>query len=528
MRNALAWPLALHLLVCAALAADPAPAMAQATDELDQTADMDETDAMEGAGDDRLVEMEERLGYLEEAMDEVEKRAVLDRLQLGADYRLIFNSLRYEGPSPDPRDRDPANPALPATVSRSSAEVWSHRLRIPVRGDITNNLRLTARLSMFKHFGDSDQPPFLQDFQGTRIPRDTGIAVEQAWLDWFIRDWLALSVGRLSYGGINPPGELKENTGVRIPTWSLQAVNGEFEALTLVFDLSRIVVPDLYVRAFYASWFQDFDDGTGDFGFLDSGDPNARIFGWSADLRVPGMDKVLGDTFVQIGQFMIPRFPALAVPIPDPAFDPQTNVSHAPPPFDGSLLFPSARPDSMGSYDGFHLLLQVQNARNLGLDAFLGTTLQFLSPNGQAISYLLPDPADPTMRQSTPFLYMASQGDSGFGALFLSGLRYTLPFGHKNDKAKLGLEYNYGSRYAINFAVPGDQLVNKWAVRGHAFETYLIYPLHEHLFLRGGVLHIDNNYRTGFYGPDPALAGSTAPPYEQSITNFNVILHAKL
>lgn len=516
MTNVLAWPLPWALILWTLMTSSPPPAMAQESEEPAEVVDT--------AGgippDDRMVEIDERLSYLEEAMDDVEKRSVLDRLLLGADYRLIFNSFRYEGPSPDGQ----------GTVTQRSPEIWSHRLRIPIRGDITKNLRLTARMSMFKHFGDADQAPFLLDFQGTRIPRDTGLRLEQAWLDWFVRDWLAISVGRLAYGGINPPGGLKENTGVRLPTWSLQAVNGEFEALTTVLDLSRFVLPHLYVRAFYASWFQDYDDATGELGFLSNGEPNPRIYGWSVDLQVPGVSDAIGKTFVQVGQFMIPRFPALPVPIPDPAYDPQANYINAPPPYDGSVLFPSALPDSMGSYDGFHLLLQIQDLRGLGLDVFLGGTLQFLSPNGQGIEYELPmDPADPTSpRQSTPVLFLASQGDSGLGTLLLGGLRYALPFGRGNTKAKLGLEYNYGSRYALNFAVPGDQLVNKWAIRGQAFETYLIYPLHEYLFLRGGVLYMDNDYRTGFYGPSPAVAGSTAPPYEQSILNFNFVLHATL
>lgn len=520
-RHAIVWFLLAMGPSLAMAQEDPQPPLApdQAADQIeDQTGDQTE---------DMLAELDERLGYVEEAMDEVEKRSVLDRLQLSADYRLIFNHFRYEGPSPDPRDVDPANPLSTRVVNKTSAEIWSHRLRIPIRGEITKNLRLNARLTMFKHFGDSDQTTFLTDFQGTRVPRDAGVRFEQAWIDWFVRDWLSISAGRLSYGGVNPPGELKENANYRIPTWGLHAVDGEYEVLTAVFDMSRFVLDDLYARFFYGSWFQDYDDPQGEVLFLDSGERNQRIFGWSVDLRVPR----LGNTFVQVGQFFIPRFPAPRIPIPDPAFDPQAEYTNAPPPYDGSLLFPSVLPNSLGSFENLNLLIETTDVRGLGLDAFLSTTLGFSSPNGKGIEYELPsDPTDPNSpRVSVPFLFLAGHGDSGLSLALRAGFRYALPFEVRGTKPRIGLEYNYGSRYAISFGVPNDQLVNKWAVRGHAVESYVIVPIYQdHVFVRAGMLYLDNNFRTGFVGPDPAIYGSTAPRVDQSITNFNMVLHTEL
>jgi hypothetical protein len=478
-------------------------------------------DAGETPAEERVEELDERLTYLEEAMDEVEKRAVLDRMQIGLDYRMIINRFSYRGPNPD-------SPLGPARSERDTAEIWSHRLVIPMRAEITPRLRFTARLAMFKHFGDNDQAPFFLDFQGTRVPRDAGLRVEHAWLDWFVTDWLALSAGRLSYLGRNPPGELKEHTGYRIPTWGLNLIDGEYEAATVTLTPLRDKLPDLYVRAFYVSWFSDFDDARGEFAFLDSGQSNMRFLGAIADMRVPGLDS----TFVQLGYLTAPAFAVPPVPIRDPAFDPGSDFTNAPAPFDGSLLFPSVLPDSLGSVHSVSGLVEVLGldvGAGLALDGFLGAALNVTSPNGAAVEYELPDPANPGARVSTPFFVLISDGDTTLSTMVLAGLRLSLPKWKLAEPAKLGVEYNYGSRYSLSFAVPSDQLVSKWTVRGQAFDTYLILPVYrDRMFVRLGVLYIDNQYLTGIAGLNPAILGSIVPPVQQDILNYNLVVQVTL
>jgi hypothetical protein len=473
--------------------------------------------------DDRVTELDERLTYLEEAMDEVEKRAVLDRMQIGLDYRMILNRFSYRGP-------DPTSLLTGGRVNQSTAEVWSHRLIVPMRADITPSLRFTARLGMFKHFGDSDQAPFLFDFQGTRVPRDAGLRVEHAWLDWFVTDWMALSAGRLSYLGRNPPGDLKEHTGYRIPTWGLNLIDGEYEAATVTITPWRDKLPDLYVRGFYVSWFSDFDDPRGELGFLGSGEKNLRILGAIADMRIPGLDR----TYVQLGYLTAPRFPALPIPIVDPAFDPDQDFTNAPAPLNGSLLFPSVVPDSLGSLNSVSMLVEALD-REIGglmLDAFLGAALNVASPNGEAIEYELPNPADPATRVSTPFFVLVSDGDTTLSTSVLTGLRLSLPKWKLPEPARIGLEYNYGSRYSISFAVPSDQLVSKWTVRGQAMDAYLIVPVYrDRMFVRLGVLYIDNQYWSGIVGLNPALppaGGEIIPPVAQDIINYNLVVQVTL
>lgn len=500
--------------------AEAAAAEEQATeDREDEAAEDEAAEDEDAAASERVDELDERLTYLEDAMDVVEKRAVLDRMQIGLDYRMIINRFSYRGP-------DPENPLGTARVDRSSAEIWSHRLVVPMRADITPSLRFTARLAMFKHFGDTDQAPFLQDFQGTRVPRDAGLRVEHAWLDWFVTDWLALSAGRLSYLGRNPPGELKEHTGYRIPTWGLNMIDGEYEAATVTVTPWRDTLPELYLRGFYISWFSDFDDPRGEFGFLGSGQANARILGAIADMRVPGLDR----TYVQLGYLTLPRFPSLAVPIPDPAFDPDSDATNAPPPFDGSLLFPSVLPDSLGTVHSISGLVEALD-RGVGagmkLDAFLGAAVTIADPNGQSIQYELPNGAG--MRMNTPFFTLVSDGDTTLSTIVIAGARLSLPQWKLPEPARVGLEYNYGSRYALSFANPSDQLVSKWTVRGQAIDGYLIVPVYpDRMFVRLGVLYLDHQYFNGLLGVNPVRFGSTVPPVEQDVLNFNFVVQVTL
>lgn len=464
-------------------------------------------------------ETRKRLDEVEDRLDVVEKKTILDRIRWGADYRTVLNTFVYRGPTSDPYAlSNPQDPLSRRRIHSTTEEVWSHRLRLKAKAEPISSIRLTARMVMFKHFGDGDAPPFIQDSMSTSVPRDAGIRFDQLWLDWFLFGGLALSAGRIAYTEGNP-NELRENSTTRRATWGLHMVDGEYETVNLTLDLGWLM-PGTYVRGFYASWFNDNDDDPmGGFPFLTSGTDNLRIVGGNVDLMIPR----LGKNFVQIGYFMVPRFRPFNIPIPDPGFDPAQDYTHAPAFLNGSLLFPSEMPDSLGSYQNVSMLIELYDVFGSGIDWFAAGALGIITPNGKGIEYELP--VSPTQRMSTPFLFLASQGDDGLTGFVYAGLRYTLPV---KLRPKIGFEFNWGSRYMISFATQTDQLLTKLAVRGRAYESYLILPINKHVFLRASYLYIDNDYQTGFFGPNPALTGSTAPPFEQQIHNIQVVLDVSI
>lgn len=473
-----------------------------------------------------------RLADVEDRLDKVEKATLLDRIRLGGEYRVMLSAFRYKGPSPNPYDLvNPMNPLVRNTITRTTEEVWSHRMRLTMKAEPLPSIRVTGRLVMFRNFGDSDAPPFIFDFASARTPRDAAVRFDQIWIDWFITDWLALSAGRIAYAEGNP-NELRENSSVRRGTWGTHMVDGEYETVNVTVDLGRLT-PALdrwYVRLFYASWFFDNDDALGGFPFLESGTENLRIIGGNVDLRIPK----LGNNFVQLGYYIVPKFRPFTIPISDPAYNPASNYANAPQLLDGSLLFPAQMPDSLGSYQNLSGLIEFYDLFGSGLDFFAAGAIGVLSPNDSAIAYNMMGPTG--QRGPTPFLVLASKGDSGLATFGYVGLRWTIPSSYK---AKFGFEFNSGSRYWISFAQPNDQLLAKLAVRGRAYEGYAIFPINKYMFLRLAYLYIDSDYQSGFFGPNPQLIQqmfglpelpktATAPEWDQKIHSFQIALTTKL
>lgn len=447
--------------------------------------------------------LQDRLDELEDRLDLIERKTALDRVQFTGDYRVNMTSARYEGPSPDPYAVDAQRKRK--QIKGGGDEIWSQRLRLVAKAEPHRSVRVTARMVMHKLFGDGDAPAFVQDSASTRIPRDSGLRLDRAWLDWFVTDWFSISVGRIAYSEGNP-GELKEGTTARLATWGLQMVDGEYDSLNATVDLGALL-PGFVGRLFYASWFNDTDvDVFGAMPFLSSGTDNLRIFGGNLEGELPG----LGRNFFQLGYYIVPDFRPFTIPIPDPLYDPSADYTRAPAPLNNSLLFPSQMPDSLGAYQNISALLELYEVAGR-LDLFVGGSMGFLSPNDKAIAYQLPVDQEGN-RGDVPLLALASQGDKGGTYFVFVGGRYRLPIAALNNPY-LGAEFNMSSQYHISFTAPTDNLVNKLATRGRAYESYLLVPINDWLFGRLSYVFIDQEYAAGFFGPSPNLPGvdSTAP-----------------
>jgi len=488
--------------------------------------------------------LRERVRELEGRLDEVEKRSALQRLELSGDYRTSLARYWYHGASPD------SNPYLrPTIVDLQNEEQWLHRVRLMIKAAPSKNFRFRGRLAVFKRFGTNTTTPSPVDFSQGRVPSDTTLRMDRFWLDWFITPKVALSFGRISYSD-GSPAELRENLEKPDATWGLTMVDGEYET----FDITAQLAPEILVRGFYASWaFPRNDDLFSSSLFLHGNTENLRIIGGNADISLANPK-----LFAQLGAYFVPKFRPFAIPLPNPAYyaNPAANPENAPPPLDGSLVFPSSLPDSLGSYGNLSMFLM---ARDLaGLDLFAGGALGFLRPNGDSIKYrgFMYDPAtgQPILDANglpaeAPMLSLvgADQGLWVFDAmgnptwsaepanhlttfLYVGG-RYTLPVGGAYAP-KLGVEYNRGSRYSISFAQSTDLLTNKLATRGDAWEAYVIQPVGERAFLRFDWQFINAKFTsgmpgniagaTGFFGtPDNPMApmqahGGTSPPVDAS------------
>ena len=424
--------------------------------------------AVAAPGDARLADLEARISAVEQDIDDVVKvqetrgkKSREDRVDLGLQHRTIVNNIRTEGTDP---------------VDGSITNQWSHRLRLETRARFEDKLRFTGRLAVYKHFGESYEGPVGFDSVSTRVPRDTALRLESAYLDWFVADWLTLSVGRVATPE-GPPAELRENT-VRSATWGVQMVEGAFESVLLTFDIGDYV-PKTYFRLFYSPFFSHspFNPGNADSVFMDSGLKQMNILGFLAESKLPG----LGDNLWQLGFVHVPKF-RIGLP---PQKNPQT----------GANVFPW-QPDNLGSYSMFNSLLQLRKIRGLDLDAFAAVAVTFYDPNDDAVLYDFGGPQ--------PFgIGMATQGEEGHTAtMFYAGFRAGIPI-TKGWQPRIGAEYNIGSRFHSSWGSVSDLLLDKLSTRGHAVEGYAILPIiTDHLFMRVGYLGIFRDH-TGmpFLGP---------------------------
>ena len=452
--------------------------------------------------------LNERLSDVEERLDQVEKKTILDRISLSGDYRTIFNSYIYN-------NRDEFN-----GEDQVTEELWSHRLRINMIAEPIRSVRVTARLAMYKHFGDNDSPSFVPDFERSRLPRDSVARFDQAWLDWFVTDWLAISGGRIAYAG-GPPADLQNNNSVRQATWGTPIVDGEYDTINVTF---RLPGPQTYLRFFYASYF--FDNPDDDLPFLDDGTDSLRVLGGNVEFSLPS----LGRNLFQFTYLIIPRWTLYPSAIPDPGYDADADFRNAPGALSSQNIFPSETPDSFGTWQNITGLIALYDLFDAGLDFFISGSIGLIDSSDEGVAYELPvtdEPGGP--RESTPFLFFAGTEEDGqvITTFLYTGARYALPIESLN-KPKIGLEFNMGSRYLISLQQATDRLVSKLETRGWAVEAYTIFPVNDYLFLRAGYLFINRDFGFTFAGPNPALFGSTAPRVDETLHNFHFTLNASI
>lgn len=435
----------------------------------------------------QLEEMKSRVAALEDDLDEVlgeldrqGQAKERDRLLWSGDYRVVVNNFHQY-------DRvDGASSIYP--------NLWTHRLRLSMQYDVLDRVRFYGRLVFFKNFGETIEKPLFFDSVSTRLPRDSALRLERAYIDWFITDWLVLTAGRIA-APEGPPAELKENTQ-RSATWGTQVVEAEMDGVMITTYLPKIpLLKQTYVRPFYLpfSSVTDIDPFDEDSLFQDIGIAPMQAYGLLLETGIEPM----GDNLVQLGGVWVPEFKPRFLPIlrtfPEPPFSP-----------------------SLGWFIQLSLLLEQKNLYDSGLDVFFAWNYSILGPNGETLLYDFGDGFE------LPAGLASFDDESEHTAhMFYGGVRYTVPLGGEAAvfAPRFGLELNHGTKYNTLFSSPADTKINKLGVRGSVLDVYWIQPLvPDHLFSRVGVMHVVRDYEGSFVGP--------SLPTSTSTTALQVLLHA--
>ncbi|UKL14468.1 DUF3373 family protein [Dissulfurimicrobium hydrothermale] len=379
------------------------------------------------------------------------------------------------------------------SYSPKNDDLYTTRLRLDMSAKATENIMFKGRLAMYKIWGmetaNATAAPFfasngyLWDPNISRRPNDNTVRVEMAYVNWTNIGGYPIwfSVGRRPTVD-GPPLQLKENLLHRYATPTALGVDWTFDGATVGYAYSNPFPGK--IRICYGRGYQT---GFQDVPYQQKID-NVDLYGISWDV----IDDPDRDMFANLQLFKAGDIP-----------DTMENISTMFSPVNAynNLVMFGKPSNNLG--DIYHLsgvFMHKLPAQFLNIDYFLSAGMSYTDPRGVSREYIgLINPGDP------------SQGIGGYGLLNNPGedqkhwgwaayVGFRVPI--EQLRSKLGVEYNYGSRYWINFTPASDDLyLSKLATRGHVGEIYWIWDIPDtplsklgRAFIRAGYQYYWINY----------------------------------
>ncbi len=414
-----------------------------------------------------------------------------------SDYQYFTNNLKFSdlkaamGQFPPAMQQQLMGMLMPSTYvpgySDDNKIMYTNRLRLNIDTQVSENVTVAARLSMYKVFGDSTgvqmfagQPTQLAiDGTTTRVPNSDILRVERAYFTWNNIGGapLYLSIGRRP-STEGPPMNYR-NDEMRAGTPSGGLIDYQFDGITLGYHIGDKVA----LRACYGL---GYESGFGNGNALKlPADRLKDVHFFGGNFDIYSTDK----TFIQStiarawnvtdgfnGEIVLPNNPVTGDPIGAPLimrFTPSVNL-------------------------GAINLYGVNLSRRLGpVDMYSSFNWSSTRPNGETSPFggLMSDPFETPQNHE--------------GHMVLLGLRFNVP---QNDgRTKLGFEFNQGSKYWFNFAQAEDDiLAPKTSTRGEVYETYLTHRISDHFIFKASYLRYNPTYSgSGWHVGAPKRLDST-------------------
>jgi hypothetical protein len=356
-----------------------------------------------------------------------------------------------------------------------SNNIWSNKLMINMKADITSNMNFYGRLSMYKYWGSNYIHPYTyyDNMQG-RVPASSALYVERAYINWFLfKDSMlpiAFTIGRQPSSD-GPSNQFKNNS-TRKGTYSALLYDGAADGLVCTANISKIIsLPQSFLRLGYSKGYgySETSQNVGNpfVGASNTDIEDTNIFGLFFDTAIPNIKNSL----IQLSYSKMINI--VANPLDSNS---DTNID-------------------IGSVDLYGAMFELTNIKNTNLDLFAHFGYSIAHPNGNGyLNYggLLSQTGD-------------TSDKSGYATWL--GLRYGLG---EDQSYKVGFEYNYGSENWLNLTQGSFDIYNKLSTRGNAYEAYLMYVINRYANIRVGYINIDYNY-TGsgwFVGESQKISSS--------------------
>ncbi len=335
--------------------------------------------------------------------------------------------------------------------------MMTNRLRLNIRVNATDDVEFKGRLAMYKAWGMQSHPlaganahgnPYLLDTYGmdgasTREPNDNALLVDRAFVNWNNIGGMPLwfSVGRRPTSD-GPPAQLRQGTDERMAT-PVNFMDYPFDGLSLgyAYKWGMEAMGNGRVRFCYG---RGFEGGltTDVYGYDRYGINDMDFAGLSWDV----MQK--GSRFFNIQSFLA------------------SNIVNTP---DGVVFGNPLEMYGLVPGDGYLDRTTLGNIYHTS--AVYMDKVQNLN-YFMAVGWSRTDPSGWDEMGTSLMGSWWSPLETQDGYSIYAGIRYDI------KPVKLGLEYNYGTKYWLSFTPGHDDLYNsKLATRGHVGEAYMIYDL---------------------------------------------------
>ena len=499
--------LAVRLLLVAALLMCSLPGMAQAVDQDDLLKKIDMMSKELDNLKKQMQDMQKKDAVKEERMAVVEKKADEAAgpswLEIGGDFRSRYDYLTG-------KTHDAFTLGGPSTGQTFKNEsLLTNRLGLNIKAKATEDIQVKARLLMYKVWGHETADTLTQNnsffadkqsiFDGnvSHTPQDSILRVDQAYATWsnIAGQPLWFSIGRRpSTGGA--PTNLRQNT-VKSGSAGTPGllIDYAFDGGTIGVAPDIAALPGAYAKLCYGKGY--------DSGFR-------SISNTMKDVNFAGINLVPYDTDnlhieLQVSKaFDIFAFPEFS----NGAF--QT--------FLGPFPVTNTNLGDITQYGGV-VMGKLDNLGPGDLNLFLSAAASHTSPNNNALGGG-PFPQFGLMWDTGT----GRESHNGYGAYL--GARYDI----KSTGTKLGLEYNYGSKYWITFTPASDDMfTSKLGTRGSVYEAYVIQELNKkpiakrgNAFFRLGYQYYDFQYTgsNNWVGAPQKINNLSASPTPSTIPQF--------
>ena len=360
---------------------------------------------------------------------------------------------------------------LQNAYSNDTNILYTNRLRLNVDSKINDDLSVTARLSMYKAWGDStgvqvfNGQPSSMNIDGTTagVPNSDMLRVERAYFTWnhVGGSPLYLSIGRRP-STEGPPLNFREDEP-RGGTPSGALIDFQFDGITVGYHFNDKMVWRLCYGVGYQSGF-----GNGNI-LKSPADRLKDTHLLGANLDLYSTEKTFLQATYAHAFNVTDGFNGLLVLPVNPVTGDAVNAPVV------MRYTPSA---NLGAINLFGLNL---NRRVGDVDLYLSGNYSGTRPNGITSPFggLMSDPFETPVNHD--------------GGMFYAGVRYNFP---QNDgRTKIGFEFNHGTKYWFNFAQAEDDIIApKTDTRGNVYETYLTHRIYDRFIVKLGYIRYNYDY----------------------------------